>query len=86
MGYKRIFKVKEDSSAATNSSSNPQWWQRSILKLRGYISMKFIPLSIRLFLAIVTQMDLEVEQLDVKITFLYGNLEETIFMESPEGY
>lgn len=42
--------------------------------------------SIRLMLALVTQWDLEVEQLDVKTTFLHGELEETIFMEQPEGY
>ena len=40
---------------------------------------------IRMLLAIVT-FDLELEQLDVKITFLHGVLEEEIYMKQPEGY
>jgi len=41
--------------------------------------------SIRL-LAIVAQGDLELEQLDVKITFLHGELEKKIYMKQPKGY
>ena len=42
--------------------------------------------SIRVVLALVAHQDLELEQLDVKTTFLHGNLEEEIFMEQPEGF
>jgi len=42
--------------------------------------------SIRVLLAMVTWFDLELEQFDVKITFLHGELEEQIFMHQPEGF
>nr|AAR87163.1 putative polyprotein [Oryza sativa Japonica Group]AAU89150.1 integrase core domain containing protein [Oryza sativa Japonica Group]ABF98081.1 retrotransposon protein, putative, Ty1-copia subclass [Oryza sativa Japonica Group] len=42
--------------------------------------------SIRTFFSIVTMHDLELEQLDVKTTFLHGELEEEIYMDQPEGF
>ena len=42
--------------------------------------------SIQILLAIVAQFDLELEQMDVKTTFLHGELEEMIYMKQPEGY
>ena len=42
--------------------------------------------SIRIVLGLVNQYDLELEQLDVKTTFLHGNLKETIYMYQPEGF
>ncbi|GJT45467.1 retrovirus-related pol polyprotein from transposon TNT 1-94 [Tanacetum coccineum] len=40
----------------------------------------------RVLLSIVALQDLELEQLDVKTTFLYGHLEEEIYVEQPEGF
>eukprot|EP00253_Pinus_taeda_P022287 PITA_22287 len=42
--------------------------------------------SIRVILGLVATLDLECEQLDVKITFLHGELEEQIYMDQPEGF
>jgi hypothetical protein len=39
--------------------------------------------SIRVMLAIVALFDLELEQLNVKTTFIYGDLDEEIYMTQP---
>ena len=41
--------------------------------------------SIRLLLGIAAQNDWEIRQIDVKTAYLYGDLDEEIFMEPPEG-
>jgi hypothetical protein len=42
--------------------------------------------SIRIVLALVAFFNLELEQLDVKTTFLHGDLDEEIYMEQLEGF
>ncbi|XP_075088370.1 uncharacterized protein LOC142170372 [Nicotiana tabacum] len=42
--------------------------------------------SIRLFLAIVARLDLELHQMDIKTAFLNGELNEEIYMEQPVGF
>eukprot|EP00253_Pinus_taeda_P004544 PITA_04544 len=42
--------------------------------------------SIRLLLFVATAFDFEVEQMDVKTTFLHGDLQEEIYMKQPEGF
>ncbi|TYJ96627.1 gag/pol protein [Cucumis melo var. makuwa] len=41
---------------------------------------------IRILLSIAAYFDYEIWQMDVKIAFLNGNLEETIYMQQPEGF
>jgi hypothetical protein len=43
------------------------------------------PMSYKALLAIAAALDLEVEQMDVKTAFLYGAVQEEIFMEQPHG-
>ncbi|GKB71633.1 putative RNA-directed DNA polymerase, partial [Tanacetum coccineum] len=42
--------------------------------------------SIRVVLGLAASLDLEVEQIDVKTTFLHGDLDKEIYMEQPEGF
>jgi hypothetical protein len=42
--------------------------------------------SIRTILSFVAVEYLHLEQLDVKTTFLHGDLEEDIYMQQPQGY
>jgi hypothetical protein len=41
---------------------------------------------VRLLLALSALEDWEIEALDVKTAFLYGNLDEELYMEQPEGF
>lgn len=42
--------------------------------------------SIKLLFSLIAYEDLELEKMDVKIIFLYGELDEDILMEQQEGY
>ena len=42
--------------------------------------------SIRVILALFTIQDMYLEQMDIKTTFLHGELQEEIVMEQPGGY
>jgi len=40
----------------------------------------------RLLLAVAALEDLDIQSIDVKTAYLYGNLDEEIYMEQPEGF
>ena len=42
--------------------------------------------SIRILLSIAAHLDYEIWQMDVKMAFLNGRLEESIYMIQPEGF
>ena len=42
--------------------------------------------SIRMLIVLAAVHDLKIHQMDVKTTFLNGELEEEIYMEQPEGF
>jgi len=42
--------------------------------------------STQILLALVAQYKLKLDQLDVKTAFLYGDLEEEIYMSQPVGF
>ncbi|KAI3702400.1 hypothetical protein L6452_28138 [Arctium lappa] len=85
IGCKWVYKVKEDKR------------YKALLVEKGFAQRKGIEYddifahvvrhtSIRVLLALEAILDLELEQLDVKITFLHGDLEKTIYMKQPEGF
>lgn len=42
--------------------------------------------TVRIFLAIVNQHSMHLVQFDTKAAFSYGDLEEELYMEQPEGF
>ena len=42
--------------------------------------------SLLIIMTLVAHFDLELQQMDMKTTFLNGNLEEEVYMKQPEGF
>ena len=72
-------------------------WYKARLVVKGFAQKKGIDfdeifshvvkmISIRTILSLVVVEHLYLEQLDVKTTFLHGDLEEGIYMQQPQGY
>jgi len=86
---KWVFKLKTEEGCP-----HPRYKARLVVK--GFNQKKgvdfekiFFPVvkisSIRVVFGMAASMNLKIEQLDVKIAFLYGDPEEEIYMEQPEG-
>ncbi|KAE8703105.1 hypothetical protein F3Y22_tig00110474pilonHSYRG00127 [Hibiscus syriacus] len=76
---------------------NNTWKLTQLPKVKGYAQNEGIDYnevfshvvkhsSIRILLALVAKLNLELAQLDVKTAFLHGDLEDEIYMTQPEGY
>ena len=90
LGYKWIFKKKMKTDGSIDK-------YKAILVIKGYKQKEgldyfdtYSPVrrisSIRMLIAIVAIHNLEIHQMDVKIAFLNGDLDEEIYMEQPEGF
>lgn len=86
---KWIFRVKTDAERRSHRFK-ARLCARGFLQREGIdYTETFAPVvrydSLRVFLAIVATKNLELMQFDVQTAFLYGKLDETIFMGLPEG-
>ena len=90
IGCKWVFKLKKGVDGKVER-------YKSRLVAKGYSHMEgidyhgiFSPVvklvSIHIVLTLVALLDLELEKLDVKKSFLHGDLDEDIYMEQPKGY
>jgi hypothetical protein len=70
--------------------TRPDSWQEFHINIRMNYNKTFAPItkfvSVHCILALSTIKNMEIYQLDVKITILNGNLEEEIYVEQPEGF
>uniref|UniRef100_A0A2N9G8B6 CCHC-type domain-containing protein n=1 Tax=Fagus sylvatica TaxID=28930 RepID=A0A2N9G8B6_FAGSY len=91
IGCKWVFKKKEAVSEKEGERFKARlvakgYSQRHRIDYDDVFSLVVRHTFIRAVLAFVVHQDLESEQLDVKMAFLHGNLEEEIFMIQPEGF
>ncbi|GKB34227.1 retrotransposon protein, putative, ty1-copia subclass, partial [Tanacetum coccineum] len=91
VSYKWLFKIKGRIKGAQKPRYKARlvargFTQRAGINYNEVFSLVVRHTSIRVILALTTCKDYELEQLDVKTTFLHGNLEEVICMRHPPGY
>ena len=90
VGCKWVYKTKHDSKGHVARF-------RARLVAKGYTQREgidyvhtFFPVSkkdsLRIVMALVAHYDLELHQMDVKTTFLNGDLHENVYMAQPEGF
>lgn len=89
VGCKWIFKKKQEAAGKLRFKARlvaQGFSQREGVDYNEIFSPVVKQRSIRLMLALVNYHDMELEQMDVKTAFLYGELEEEILMKQPEGF
>ena len=86
---KWVFKLKNDNEKLLKYKTRlvvKGFSQKQGIDLDKKISPVVKMCSIRVILGLVANMNLKLEQLDVKTAFLHGDLDEEIFIEQPEGF
>ena len=91
VGCKWVYRKKEAISEKDTKKYKAQLVAKRYSQREGVDYNKiFSPVVkhtlIHIILAMVARYNLELEQLDVKTTFLHGDLEEDIYMAQPEGF
>ncbi|GJR25984.1 retrotransposon protein, putative, ty1-copia subclass [Tanacetum coccineum] len=88
---KWLFKIKDGIEGVQNPRYKARlvargFTQRASIDYNEVFSPVVRHTSIRVILGLTTCKDYDLEQLDVKMAFLHGNLEEVIYMMQPLGY
>ncbi|GJV45103.1 retrotransposon protein, putative, ty1-copia subclass [Tanacetum coccineum] len=91
VSYKWLFKIKEGIKGVQRPRYKARlvahgFTQRAGIDYNKVFSPVVRHTSIRVILALTGCKDYELEQLDVKTSFLHGNLKEVIYMRQPPGY
>ena len=90
IGYKWVYKNKRRSDGKVETFKErlvvKGYTQRADIDYEETFSPVAMLKSIRILLSIAVCLDFEIWQMDVKITFLNGNLEEDIYIQQPKGF
>ena len=91
IGCKWVFKKKTDMDGKVQTYKTRLVAKKGFKQIHGIdYDETFSPVtmvkSIRILLAIVAYFDYEIWKMDVKTAFLYGSLEEDVYMIQPEGF
>ncbi|CAM8877223.1 unnamed protein product [Rhodiola kirilowii] len=86
-----VFRIKDDNSPTEPPRFKARLCERGFSQREGIDYNEIFALVVkykilRLLLPMATVYDWHLQQMDVKTTFLYGNLNETIYMSQPIGY
>lgn len=86
---KWVYKLKEEDGGRKRYKARlvvKGFAQKKGIDFDEIVSLVVKMTSIRTILSLVAVEDMHREQLDVKTTFLHGDLEEEIYMQQPQGY
>lgn len=87
---KWVFKIKRAADGSVQKYK-ARWVVRGFEQIEGSdyaetFAAVVKPMSYKALFAIAAAMDYEIEQMDVKTAFLYGKVEEEVYVEQPTGY
>ena len=91
VGCRWLFKRKEGAKGVQSARFKARlvthgFTQKERVDFVGIFSPLVKHNSIRVLLAMVAHFHMELEQMDVKTTFLHGKLDQTIYMKQPTSF
>ena len=90
IGCKSVYKTKKDSLANIERYKArlvaKGFTQNEGINYKETLSLVSTKDSLRIILALIEHFDFELQQMDVKTSFLNGELEEEAYMKEPEGF